>query len=82
MSQLTRTRTAHEVKLESISKSVREVEHKSREGFFDSETGEAAGGQSKVSEDLPEHVRDMRDTLKIAFGRSSHHGSNRRQVHF
>ena len=33
MSQLTRTRTAHEMRLENSSKSVREVEHKSREGF-------------------------------------------------
>ena len=33
MSQLTGTRTAHEMRLESISKTVREVEHKSREEF-------------------------------------------------
>ena len=62
-------RTAHEMRFESISKSPREVERKSLEDLK-SETGDAVSGQSKVSEDLPEQVRVMRDTLQIAFVRN------------
>merc|ERR1712135_13257 len=63
LSQLAGHRTAHEMRFESISKSVREIEHKSREGF-NSEAGDAFSGQSKVLEDLAKQVRDMRDTLQ------------------
>ena len=62
-------RTAHEMRFESISKSPREVERKSREDLK-SEVGDAVSGQSKVSEDLPERVRVMRDTLQISFVRN------------
>ena len=63
MSQLTGQRTAHEERFGNISKWVSEVEHKSREGL-NSETGDAVGGQSKVSEDLPDQVQVMLDTLQ------------------
>ena len=63
-SQLTGTRTAHEMRLETILKSVRDVEHKSHEELK-LETGDAISGQSKVSKDLEEHVQDMRVTLQI-----------------
>ena len=49
MFQSSGERTAHEVRFESISKSISEVEHKSREDLK-SETGDAVSGQSKVSE--------------------------------
>ena len=62
-------RTAHEMRFESISKSPREVERNSSEDLK-SEAGNAVSGQSKVSEDLPEQVRVMRDTLQIAFVRN------------
>ena len=54
------------MRFESISKSPREVERKSSEDLK-SEAGNAVSGQSKVSEDLPEQVRVMRDTLQIGF---------------
>ena len=69
MSQLAGHRTAHDMRFESISKSPREVERKSREDLK-SETGDAVTGQPKVLEDLPEQVRVMRDTLQIAFVRN------------
>ena len=69
MPQLAGHRTAHEMRFESISKSPREVERKSRENLM-SEAGNAVSGQSKVSEDLPEQVRVMRDTLQIGFVRN------------
>ena len=62
-------RTVHEKRFENISKSPREVERKSREDLK-SEAGNAVSGQSNVSEDLPEQVRVMRDTLQIAFERN------------
>ena len=62
-------RIAHEMRFESMSKSPREVERKSREELK-SEAGNAVSGQSKVSEDLPKQVRVMRDTLQIAFVRN------------
>ena len=49
MFQSSGERTAHEVRSEAISKSISEVEHKSREDLK-SETGDAVNGQSKVSE--------------------------------
>ena len=59
-------RIAHEMRFENISKSPREVERKSREDLK-SEVGDTVSGQSKVSGDLAKQVRDMRDTLQIAF---------------
>ena len=55
MSQLTGTRTVQEMRLEHISKSVREVEHKSHEDL--KETGDAVSGQSQ-----------SRRTLQSMFG--------------
>ena len=57
MTQLTGTRTVHEMRLENISKSVREVEHKSH-GDLNLETGDAVSGQSKSRRILAEHVRE------------------------
>ena len=62
-------RTAHKMRFESISKLPREVERKSREDLK-SEAGDAVSDQSKVSQDLPEQVRVMRDTLQIALMRN------------
>ena len=45
ITQLTGTRTVHEMRLENISKSVREVEHKSH-GDLKLETGDVVSGQS------------------------------------
>ena len=66
MFQLAGQRTAHEMRFGNISKSVNEVEHKSREDMI-SETGDAVSGQPKVSEDVSHHVRDMHDTLQNRF---------------
>ena len=61
-------RTAHEMRFESISKSPREIERKSREDLK-SEAGNAVKGQS-ILEDLPEQLRVKRDTLQIDFVRN------------
>ena len=69
MFQLAGHRTAHEMRFESISKSVTETEHTSREGL-NSEAGDVVSGQSNVLEDIlqpdVETVEKVTSAAKIA----------------